>query len=124
GGLFRVSQAGGEATRATTVDRSETAHAFPQFLPDGRHFIYFALSPVGENTGIYLGTLGGKERKRLLSTMFRDVYSPASAHREQGHLLFLRDGTLMAQPLDARTFDLARSEEHTSELQSPDHLVC
>jgi Tol biopolymer transport system component len=107
GGLLRVSQAGGEATRATTVDRSETAHAFPQFLPDGRHFIYFALSPEGENTGIYLGTLGGKERKRLLSTMFSAVYSPASANREKGHLLFLRDGTLMAQPLDARTFDLA-----------------
>src|SRR5207244_10861997 len=29
-----------------------------------------------------------------------------------------------AEPLPTKDFNRARSEEHTSELQSPDHLVC
>src|SRR5258708_18844330 len=30
----------------------------------------------------------------------------------------------MGRPLTGREVELRRSEEHTSELQSPDHLVC
>src|SRR5258708_31326067 len=49
------------------------------------------------------------------TTLFRS--RPARAVREFLHcLLLLGDG--------ARRGDAHRSEEHTSELQSPDHLVC
>lgn len=34
------------------------------------------------------------------------AYAPPSLTLEVGHLLFLRDGTLMAQPLDAKRFEL------------------
>src|SRR4029079_7973673 len=44
--LSRMSAAGGPATPATTLDRTraETAHVWPHFLPDGRHFLYVARS--------------------------------------------------------------------------------
>jgi hypothetical protein len=108
-GLFRVSQAGGDAVPVTTLDRSrqETAHTSPYFLPDGRHFIYF-VNAMGQNSCTYLATLDGKERKLLVKSAYSAVYAPPPSGQEKGHLLFLREGgALMAQPLDARTYDLA-----------------
>jgi serine/threonine protein kinase len=107
-GIFRVSQAGGEKVQVTTLDRSrqEFSHASPQFLPDGRHFLYLAGSPVTENIGTYLATLDGKERKLLLRNTTAAAYAPPATSDEKVDLLFLRDGTLMAQPLDTSTFDL------------------
>src|SRR5262245_60034949 len=45
GPLYSVSAAGGELRPVTTLDssRHETAHRFPWFLPDGRHFLYVSL---------------------------------------------------------------------------------
>src|SRR5262249_33650709 len=42
-GLSRVSAAGGDPSVLTTLDRSrgEYSHRWPQFLPDGRSFLYF-----------------------------------------------------------------------------------
>ena len=35
------------------------------------------------------------------------AYAPPAAGSQNGHLLFLREGTLMALPLDARRFEPA-----------------
>jgi hypothetical protein len=108
-GLFRVSQAGGDPVQVTTIDRSqqELAHTSPHFLPDGRHFIYFAYAHRQSNS-VYLATFDRKERKLLVKTRYSAVYAPPASAQENGHLLFLREGgALMAQPLDARTYDLA-----------------
>ncbi|HJZ82238.1 MAG TPA: protein kinase [Pyrinomonadaceae bacterium] len=95
--LFRVSSAGGVAVPITTFDeaRQEVSHKFPQFLSDGKHFLYLAQSVQAENTGIYAGALDSKETKRVLSTRAKAAYMPP------GYMLFLRDRTLMAQPFDA-----------------------
>ena len=44
GELLRVPAAGGEPTPVTTLDdtRQERGHLWPQFLPDGEHFLFFA----------------------------------------------------------------------------------
>uniref|UniRef100_Q01UH4 Serine/threonine protein kinase n=1 Tax=Solibacter usitatus (strain Ellin6076) TaxID=234267 RepID=Q01UH4_SOLUE len=111
GGLFRVSQAGGAPTRLTASDDShgEFGHLRPWFLPDGRHFLYFSRSIKREVVGIYLATLddNGKQRKRLVATDQGAAYAPPAAGMQYGHLLFLREGTLMALPLDARSFEPA-----------------
>ena len=109
GGLFRVPQAGGVATQLTTSNRSqgELGHLRPWFLPDGRHFLYFTRTVPAENAAIYLATLDGKERKRLVSSKQAGAYAPPGAGSENGHLLFLRDGTLVALPLDAKRFEPA-----------------
>jgi serine/threonine protein kinase len=95
--LYRVSASGGVPTPVTTLDesRQETSHKFPQFLPDGKHFLYLVQSAQGENTAVYAGALDSKENKRLVSTRARAAYTPP------GYLLFLRERTLMAQPFNA-----------------------
>ena len=57
--LFRISQDGGSPSPVTKFEtsRQETTHRWPQFLPDGKHFLYFILSGREENTGIYVGSL-------------------------------------------------------------------
>ncbi len=95
-GLGRVSASGGVGTALTAPDRSrlEHFHAFPHFLPDGRRFLFFILNERRERRGIYVGTLGSEERKQILQTESRAIYTPP------GFLLFLRQGTLMAQRFD------------------------
>ena len=102
GRLVRVSDSGGNVTPVTTFDASrfETDHLWAQFLPDGKHFLYFAQSPRAGNNAIYLSSLDSKDRKLLLNVASNPVYvSP-------GYLLFHRQGTLMAQPFDADKLQL------------------
>src|SRR5262249_41342559 len=95
-GLARVSASGGVASEVTTPDRGrmEHFHSFPQFLPDGRHFLFFSLSEKREARGIFVASLGSEERRQILQTDSRAIYTPP------GFLLFLRQGTLMAQRFD------------------------
>ena len=97
-GLSRVAAAGGSATPLTTPDPSqqETAHRYPSFLPDGDHFLFRVSSGQADRTGIYLGSLNSPEKRFLFAASSNAQYVPL------GYVLFLRDGTLMAQQFDAR----------------------
>jgi len=108
-GLFRVSQGGGSATPLTAPDTAhgENGHMRPWFLPDGRHYLYIALNTAPEGSAIYLGSLDSKDRKRLVSSRQNALYAPPATRSEKGHVLFLREDTLMAQPFDEQRFDLA-----------------
>jgi eukaryotic-like serine/threonine-protein kinase len=105
-GLMQVSAAGGVASPLTTFEpsRKEVVHVLPSFLPDGRHFLYLRASSIPENSGIYVGSLNTKpeeqDSRRLLATTSGPVYVPSS-DSDSGQVLFLRQGTLMAQPFDA-----------------------
>ena len=101
-GLFQVAASGGEARAVTTLDpaRQELFHAWPQFLTDSRHFIYLVQSALPENTGIYVGSLYSKERKRLINTSSISAYAGVASG--SGYLLFMHAATLMAQRFDAR----------------------
>jgi serine/threonine protein kinase len=109
-GLMQVSAAGGVASPLTTLDRSrkETVHVLPSFLADGRHFLYERASSIPENSGIYIGSLDTKPEKqdsrRLLETTSGPVYVPSSGS-DSGEVLFLRQGTLMAQPFDVHRLE-------------------
>jgi eukaryotic-like serine/threonine-protein kinase len=112
GVIMRVSAAGGPATPVTALDasRGESTHAFPAFLPDGRHFLYNRLAAAPENTGIYLGSLDVKPEDqpttRLLSADTMPVYVPSS-DSVRGYILFVRNSVLLAQPFDDRRFELS-----------------
>ena len=95
--LYRISAAGGVSEPITTLDtsRGENSHRHPQFLPDGRHFLYLARSSQPEHTAIYVGSLDSNDVKRVMTAQTNAFYSPP------GYLLFVRDGTLFAQPFDA-----------------------
>ena len=106
--LQKVSASGGIPTAATSLGQGEGSHRRPFFLPDGRHFLYRAMGGVVGTGGlgnvgggpIYLASLDSAERKLVLNADAQNVlYS-------QGHLIFVRETTLMAQPFDARRFVL------------------
>ena len=82
--------------------RKENAQLLPSFLPDGRHFLYLRMfGGVESQTGIYIGSIDskpeGQNATRLMAAGQNAVYAP-SPGSGTGHVLFLRDGLLMAQP--------------------------
>ena len=70
-GLYRISAAGGAPIQITFPDRTkgEDSHRWPQFLPDGNHFLYLAMNLSGQRelSAIYVGSLQSKE-KQLVAT--------------------------------------------------------
>jgi Tol biopolymer transport system component len=96
-GLVRVSAAGGTPVPVTMLDeaKQELSHYHPWFLPDGRHFLFVARGPGNPPAQtIYAGSLDSLERTELVATNSKALYA-------DGHLLFVREGTLLAQPFDS-----------------------
>ena len=103
--LHRISDSGGTPIPVTSLDPSKgvTTHRWPQFLPDGRHFLYVSGTPLtpreNPTNAINLGSLDSKESKLLF-------HAHAGAQYVSGHILFLRLSTLMAQPFNAKRLEL------------------
>jgi serine/threonine protein kinase/Tol biopolymer transport system component len=102
GPLFRVQGAGGGVSQVTELDKSrqELAHRHPYFLPDGRHFLYLAVSGKAENSGIFVASLDSKDRKFLVATGLKATFAPPD------RLLYVRDSTLMAQRFDPKRLEI------------------
>jgi Tol biopolymer transport system component len=106
--LYQVPAAGGAATPVTSLDesRAEIAHAFPQFLPGGRQFLYLAASSRPGKSSIRAGSLDSAGSKVLLSADTGAAYTPVL--RGYGpSLLFVHDGALMAQPFESQRLQLS-----------------
>ena len=98
--LSRVTASGGDAVLVTKVDvPRQFGHRFPQFLPDGRHFLFFAQGTSGY--GIFLGSLDGGEPKLLTAQT-----DTGGAYLKPNLVVFVRGGALLAQRLDARRGEL------------------
>jgi serine/threonine protein kinase len=96
--IFRISASGGTAKEATTAkEGTPTLQRWPSFLPDGRHFIFWALTV--NNGGLYLGSLDSPNTTPI-------VQSPVRGQYANGQLTYIRDGNLMAQPLDLQKSSL------------------
>jgi len=84
-------------------------HFGPSFLPDGRHFVYIRRSSVSTRSATYLGSVDSRPEQqsstRLVNSDWQPVYAP-SKDPGIGYLLFVRGGTLMAQPFDNRRMEL------------------
>jgi Tol biopolymer transport system component len=95
GPLFRVSQTGGATAAVTRIEGPSIRHGSPQFLPDGRHFLFFS---AGDNDlrGLYVADLEGATAPRRV---LADV--AGAAYAASGHLFFSRQGALLAQRFDA-----------------------
>jgi len=109
-GLSRVSALGGSPVELTKPDptRFETSHRWPEFLPDGKHFIYLAANFRGkpEMNAIFLGSLDSPDRHFLVTSTANAAYAAP------GYLVYLRDKALVAQPFDRRNYVLS-GEPHT-----------
>jgi serine/threonine protein kinase len=96
--LYRVAAAGGDASRVWPLPADHAAQVFPSFLPDGDHVLFMADGVTQEASGIYVGSMRTGAIKRLFGADTGAVFSP-----HDGHLLFVRQGTLLAQPFDVTT---------------------
>ena len=92
--LVQVAAAGGTATALTKLAGGQTSHRWPQFLPDGRRFLFFVQGPP-DAQGVYVGSLDGGEPTRVLATESAAAYAPP------GYLLLVSQGVLVALRFDA-----------------------
>jgi len=97
--LMKIPSGGGTPEPVTTLNKEhfDVAHRWPQFLPDGRHFLYYVVSTTNpansEHSGIYIGSLDSDETRFLMRSDSRGLYA-------RGHLLYRAGSTLMARPFD------------------------
>ena len=98
--LQRVPAAGGVPAE---VIKTPGSMRHPVFLPDGRHFLY--TNQIGEQAGIHVASLDQtgttKEDRRILPDVSSAQFAPPERSGQPGHLLFVRQDTLMAVPFDA-----------------------
>ncbi len=103
-GIFRVDTGGGAPKQITTVKKPDAStNRWPQWLPDGKHFLYFAgdhNNVRSDKTGEYFASLDLKEDRLVVRTN-------AAAQYVDGSLLYLRDSALVAQDFDASTGKLS-----------------
>lgn len=99
-GIRRISAEGGASELITTVEKPETGHYWPHFLPDGKHFLFLAWSIESDKRAISAGTLGSRDKTRVMAADSNPQYA-------SGFLLFRREGTLLAQPFDANALTLS-----------------
>jgi len=121
-GLLQVAAAGGAASPVTEYDpASQGYHTYPALLPDERHFVYLRRG-VADASGIYLGSLDRKPKEQSLKRLLADASTPAyvpSPGTGNGHILFVREGSLMAQPFDERRLEFAGDAVPIAEQISP-----
>jgi Tol biopolymer transport system component len=95
--IMRIAASGGVPVPVTKIDRArgETGNAWPQWLPDGRHFLYLALASRAESTALKVGDLRtGKTHVLLRGNLSKIEYVAP------GYVLFVRDRALLAQRFD------------------------
>jgi Tol biopolymer transport system component len=100
--IYRVPAAGGVPIAVTRLAAAES-HYTPEFLPDGRRFLFWVTGTAEPDArGIYVGSLDGTAPIRILrdDSTSTPVYAPPAESSRSGHLLFQRENTLMAQPFD------------------------
>jgi Tol biopolymer transport system component len=101
--LIKVSADGGAPAAATFMSNPDdgTFHAYPQFLPDGRHFLYASVKKGALEGTLYIASLDDKRVERVRDVGSRTLYA------EPGFLLFLQQGNVMAQRFDWRSRTLS-----------------
>jgi Tol biopolymer transport system component len=98
--LYRVPATGGErAVEVTRLQPGQASHRLPQFLPDGRRFLFFATG-APEVQGVFVGSLNSTDAKRLVDAGTRAEFVPPD------RILFARGEALYAQRMDLESMTL------------------
>ncbi len=96
--LSQVSAQGGEPKPVVMKfdEKAEESHRYPDFLPDGRHFLFRR-----EQKGVWAGSLDSPETKQVLGEVTPFVYA------QPGWLIFVRNDALVTQAFDATRIALS-----------------
>ncbi|HZM61899.1 MAG TPA: protein kinase [Vicinamibacterales bacterium] len=107
--LFRAS---GPREPPVAITRLESTRAYghmqPRFLPDGRHFLFFATGSP-DVQGVYLGSLDGTDPKRLTAADAHGEYL------EPGYVAYVGQGALVARKLDLDRGELVGDDQVLAE---------
>ncbi|HSE62600.1 MAG TPA: protein kinase, partial [Thermoanaerobaculia bacterium] len=100
-GIYSVSDKGGEPVRILAPDPARPSAAlWPQFLPDGRRYLYQSFVPGGPEAGrrhqLRVASLDTKETRTIVPLLSRFEYA------EPGYLFYVRDNALFVQPFDEK----------------------
>ncbi|MGD0047602.1 MAG: hypothetical protein ABSE42_11335 [Bryobacteraceae bacterium] len=110
GGLYRISAAGGEAQTVLPLENSkeQRSYRWPHFLPDGRHFTFFAIGTADKNNGVYSSDLEGRDTHLLFASDSDAVYAgdPDANPASFGYLLFVQDGDVYTQGFNPSILEL------------------
>ena len=87
--IMRVSSGGG-AVKQVTTPVGRTGHRSPQFLEDGKRFLFQVALGTPEVNGTYLGSIEGGTPVRILDSQ------SAAEFASPGHLITVRQGALVA----------------------------
>ena len=111
--LMRVAATGGTPVPVTRLEPGDESHRWPQFLPDGRKFLFLVgfgssgRSDSATRHGVYIGTLDGGPPTRVLEAETAAMYAPPNS------LLFVRDSVLVALGFDPIRGAVVTSEPTT-----------
>ncbi|HTS65629.1 MAG TPA: hypothetical protein VMH28_26585 [Candidatus Acidoferrales bacterium] len=109
GGLYRVSASGGRPEAAWKPDggQNQRSGLWPHFLPDGKHFLFYAQADGPEMSGVYLGALDSAVCRRLFASQTNAVYSAAAPGSSRaGYLLYINERNLTAIPFNPAKLEL------------------
>jgi hypothetical protein len=105
GGLSRVASVGGTVMPATRA--AAGGHLWPQFLGNGRHFIYIA----GVTRSIEIGSLDDDSSRTLMVFPIR----PSALAYASGYVFYVNDNVLFARPFDERRLDFSGEPTRVAE---------
>ena len=102
--IFMVPEGGGEVRQVTDLqaDKGFNSHRHPQFMPDSRHFLYFARGNGRVESEIRYANLDGEPHKVVTRANLMGYYG-------SGYLVYVANGDLVAQPMDPATGELSGS---------------
>jgi Tol biopolymer transport system component/tRNA A-37 threonylcarbamoyl transferase component Bud32 len=101
--LMRVPASGGTPVKFADLLDNNTSNRWPAFMPDGQTVLFVGTRIGEDKTSVYAARLDGTPPKRLMAnSSFNVMYA-------SGHLLYMRDGTLLAQRLNAKSLELEGS---------------
>ena len=100
--LQRVNASGGACT-AVTMPEGESRHVHPEFLPDGKQFVFVVTGGDEAKRGLYVASLDNPAPRRLLADQSSAIFMPSTTGKKYGYLLFLRGNEIIAQPFNADT---------------------
>jgi Tol biopolymer transport system component len=99
--LQQVSDMGGTPQPLTRVERGETGHAWPEFLPGGKAVLFgVAIGGSWANGQIAVQSVGAAEHRNLIQGGIYPHYAPS------GHIVYVQGGTLIAVPFDPQRLAL------------------
>jgi Tol biopolymer transport system component len=97
-GFWQVPAAGGKPQQVLKLSdaNNQRAALWPQFLPDGKHFIFYLQTDSTESAGVYVGSIETGDHHRLFSSQTNAVYASVTTGSRTGYLVYINERNLTA----------------------------